>query len=72
MLYNNKTKGDGNMQIRNGNDIKKPPINSEARPGKTGNNQIAGTLSMSSLVGVRFSIWMTSAALRLLLSTMWA
>ena len=25
MLYNNKTKGDGNMQIRNGNDIKKPP-----------------------------------------------
>ena len=58
------------MRIRNGYDIKKPPINSEAQPGKTGRNQIAGTLSMSSLVGVRFSIWITSAALRLLLSTM--
>ena len=56
MLYNNKTKGDENMQIRNGNDIKKPPKDSEARPGKTGRNQIAGTLSMLSLVGVRFSI----------------
>lgn len=51
---------------------KKAPENSEARPGKTGRNQISGTRSMSSLVGVRFSIWMTSAALRLLLSTMWA
>ena len=72
MLYNNKIKGDGNMQIRNGNDIKKAPENSEAQPDKAGRNQIAGTLSTSSLVGVRFSICMTSAALRLLLSTMCA
>ena len=64
-----RTKGDRNLHIRNGNDIKKPPKDSEARPDKTGKNQIAEALSTASLVGVRFSIWMTSAALRLLLST---
>ena len=57
------------MHIRNGNDKKKPK-DSEAQPDKTGGNQIAGILSTASLVVVRFSIWMTSAALCLLLSTM--
>lgn len=48
---------------------KKPPKDSEAQFDKTGRNQIAETFSTASLVVARFSIWMTSAALRLLLST---
>ena len=51
---------------------KKPPKDSEAQFDKTGRNQIAETFSTASLVVARFSIWMTSAALRLLLSTIWA
>lgn len=69
MLYKNRIKSNRNLHIRNGNDIKKPPKDSEARPDIIGGNQIAETLSTASLVVVRFSIWMTSAALRLLLST---
>ena len=48
---------------------KKPPKDSETQFDKTDRNQIAETFSTAALVVARFSIWMTSAALRLLLST---
>ena len=70
MIYGDRTKEHRNQHGRDGKDIKKAPEDSEAQPDKAGRNQIAGTLSTLSLVGVRFSIWMTSAALRFLLSTM--
>ena len=70
MIYGDRTKEHRNQHGRDGKDIKKPPKDSEARPDKTGKNQIVETLSTASLVVVRFSIWITSAALRLLLSTM--